>query len=247
MKVVQNCIFIVLISLSLIQCSGRKTRLSRLDTEKTAMKKCLQLSSEKRFEEAIECLEIFKSQFPNSAGTQEAEIYIGDNYYRKKEYLLAAEAYKAFTQIYPDSKRLDYALYRVGLAYEKEMPEKIDRDQSYLKEAKEYYSRVFRYFPESSYFSMAKAKFMHMERREAQKHFYVGNYYFKTGEYRASIPRFRIIVENFGHLRIAEEAFYKLTIAYRKLQKPDQANAIKEEFLSKYPNSRFRNKLVKKI
>jgi len=237
--------FVILLSTG---CGQKKlARINERDSEAQALKKCLRLSEKKHFEEAVECLQIYKSQFPNSTYSQEAELNIGDNYYRKKEYLLAAESYKVFIQTNPASEKLDYAYYRMGLCYEKEMPKAIDRDQTYIKDATDSFHKVVEYFPQSSYAYMAKAKYDQMRNREAKKHFYVGHFYYRTGEFRASIPRFRIIMEEFHDLPIAKDAHYHIAMAYAKLDRMDAARELAASFLEKYPSSRFAKKLSKKL
>ncbi len=240
---------LILAGLALMACSGgekKKFKLSQKDSEAQALKKCLGLSEKKRFEEASECLQIFKSNFPGSNYSQEAEIKIADNYYRKKDYLLAAESYKIFVQTNPHSEKSDFAYYRMGLSYEKEMPKKIDRDQSYLKEAKDAFAFVVANYPNSSYFAMAQAKYNQIRKRDALKHMYIGNFYFKSGEFRAAIPRYREVVVNYQDLSMAREALYKLALAYAKLGKKDIASQISREYVERYPHSDNAKKLSKK-
>ena len=79
------------------------------------LQQCIKYSEKKQFEEAIECLEVFKSRFPGSEHGQTAELRIGDAYFRKKDYLLAADSYVTFTKLHPNHPQADYAYYRLGV------------------------------------------------------------------------------------------------------------------------------------
>ena len=171
-------------------CGGKKSfKFSGSETDAEAIQKCLRLSEKKHFEEAVECLEIFKSRFPESTYAVDAELQIADNYYNKKDWLLAAESYKLYARLHPNSDKLDYAYYRSGLAYEKLLPKGVDRDLSNLPDSEEAFATVFRRFPESPYAEESQAHYDAIKGRGAKKNMYVGKFYYKRSEYRAAIPR----------------------------------------------------------
>src|SRR5262245_20270347 len=126
---------LVLVSTS--ACQKKSFKFTGEETDEQAMQKCLKLSEKKHFQEAVECLEIFKSRYPSSNYAVEAELNIGDAYFRKKDWILAAESFNLFTRLHPNSDKLDYAYYRTGLSYESQLPKSIDRDLSSLNKAEE--------------------------------------------------------------------------------------------------------------
>ncbi|MFA4975018.1 MAG: outer membrane protein assembly factor BamD, partial [bacterium] len=71
------------------------------------LSKCLKLSSKGKHEDAIQCLEMFKARYPQTRQGQEAELLIGDSYFARKDYLLAAESYAAFVKLYPLHPKVD--------------------------------------------------------------------------------------------------------------------------------------------
>ncbi len=217
------------------------------DTEEQAMQKCLRLSGKKHFAEAVECLEIFKSRFPQSNYALEAELKIGDNYFKKKDWLLAAESYALFTRLHPNSDKLDYAYYRAGLAYDKQMPKAIDRDQSYLDKASENLAAVFRNYPDSPYAKMAQAKYDAIRTRLAKKNMYVGNFYFRNGQYIAAIPRYLTVLQDYPELGFDEEALYRMTLAYHRLGETERAQGAAQLMQEKFPQSKKTKSIARKI
>jgi outer membrane protein assembly factor BamD len=203
------------------------------------------LSEKKKFAEAVECLEIFKSRFPESTYALDAELNIADNYYNKKDWLLAAESYKLYARLHPNSDKLDYAWYRAGLAYEKQLPKNVDRDQSHLPDAEEAFATVFRRYPESPYAKEAQAKYDEIKGRGAKKNMYVGKFYFRNGEYRAAIPRYLEVLQDYPGLGYDEEALYRLALAYHRLKIEDKAQGAAQLMVEKFPESKKTKKIVK--
>lgn len=228
-------------------CSGKKLKLSGKESDQQAIDKCLKLSKKKKFDQAIECFEIFKNRYPDSTYALDAELKIGDSYFQNKEWLLAAESYSLYTKLHPSSSRLDYAYYRAGLAYEKLLPKKIDRDMTLLPKAEENFAAVFRRYPGSPYSELAQAKFDEMQQRSAKKNMYVGKFYYKFGEYRAAIPRFLQVLQDYPNLGFDEEALYRLALAYRKLGLQDKAQAAAQLMEEKFPQGEKTKKIRRKI
>jgi outer membrane protein assembly factor BamD len=161
--------------------------------------------------------------------------------------VLAAESYSLFTRLHPNSEKLDYAYYRSGLAYEKQLPKSIDRDLSMMNNAQENFAMVYRRFPESPYAEMAKAKYDEIRARGAKKDMYVGKFYFKRGQYRAAIPRFLEILQEFPGLGYDEEALERTAIAFHRLGDKEKAQGAAQLMQEKFPNSKKTQKVLKKV
>lgn len=228
-------------------CHKKAYKLTGDETDQEAMEKCLKLSEKKHFQEAVECLEIFKNRFPDSTYALDAELKIGDTYFNKKDWLLAAESYSLFIRLHPNSDKLDYAYYRAGLAYERQMSKKIDRDQSNIGEAEENFASVYRRFPDSPYAKLAQAKYDEIRSRAARRNMYIGKFYFRSGEYRAAIPRFLTILQDFPGLGFEEESLYRLALAYQRLGDQEKAKGAAQLMQENYPQSKKTKKIVRKI
>lgn len=200
---------------------------------------CVKLSAKGRFEDSVQCLEMFKARYPQTRLTEEAELRIGDAYFGKKDYLMAAESYSAFLKLHPRSSKSDYAYFKMGAAYFKEAPKAIDRDQEYLEKAIDNLEVVVNHFPGSSYSGLSSETLTVAKRRIAKRNFYVGNYYYKTGEYIAAIPRFKTVAERYPDSGIADRALYKAIEANLKVNDFDAAKECFGELVTKFPKSPF--------
>jgi len=236
-----------LLALAGVACNKKSFKFTGDETDEQAIEKCMKLSEKKKFQEAVDCLEIFKSRFPDSTYAVDAELNIADAYFRKKDWVLAAETYNLYTRLHPTSEKLDYAYYRAGLAYEKQLPKSIDRDLSSLNNAQENFAMVYRRFPTSPYAEMAKAKYDEIRGRGAKKDMYVGKFYYKTGQYRAAIPRFLEILQEYPGLGYDEEALERTAIAFHKLGDKEKAQGAAQLMQEKFPNSKRTKKVLKKV
>lgn len=229
------------LQLTLVSCDKKKTFVDRGSAE-ADLEQCMKLSRKKHYEEAIECLEIYKSRYPGTTASAEAELSIGDNFFDQKDYLLAAESYESFIRNHPLHDRVDYAFYRLGLSYLTEAPKAIDRDQEYLDDSIRAFQTQLRLYPESSYRPAVEEGMRDATTRIGRRHYYVGNFYYRTGEYRAAIPRLYQVIMQYPEIPEYEKAFYKLALSFLKLNELDRAQQTYTEMSSRIPESRWTKK-----
>jgi len=207
------------------------------------MSQCLTLLKKKKHEKAIKCFEAYKSRNYGQSGAAMADLAVGDAYFLKKDYLLAAESYLIFIESHPYHPKIAYAYYKAGVSFLKESPKQIDRDQTNLFKAIQYLGAVLKYYGNTEYAKMARVYYDQARLKQAKKHFYVGRFYFKTKEYLAAIPRFQLIVTEFPKLGLDEKSFYYLIKALHKTDQQDLATRYYDIFKEHYPQSSY----VKKV
>lgn len=237
---------ILLLSAALLLggCAKEKLKIGREDPE-AEIQKCIALSKKKHYEEAVDCLEIFKSRFPGTAQGQEAGLKIADTYFAQHQYLLAADSYLAFVDLNPLHPKTDYALYRAALAYLNEAPKPIDRDQQYLFKAKETMQRALRASYRSTYEELMVQTLKVIDERLAQRIFYIGRFYWRTGEYRSAIPRFEDLLEKYPQAEIVPQALYYLIRCQLGLKHSEQAQAALQKMVESFPKNDWTRKAQK--
>ncbi len=228
-----------------ISCAKDKLNIGHENPE-LEIQKCIELSNKKNYEKAVECLEIFKSRFPGTPAGQEAELRIADNYFNKKDYLIAADTYQTFIRFHPSHPRLDYAQYRTGISYLKSLPKAIDRDQQNMDEAIDHLEYTIRNFPQSTYLEPAQKALSEAKNRRDRRSFYIGHFYYRTGEYKAAAGRFKEIIEKNDETGLNAEAFYYLVLSYLKLNDTGAAEPVLAQLVARYPESQWRKKAEKK-
>ena len=237
---------LVLSSLALLSCGKQKLSVGRGDPT-GEFNECMRLSTKGNFEDSIQCFEMFKARYPQTAEGQEAELKIGDAQYQKKEYLLAAESYMAFLRLYPTHPKADYAHYRAGVSYFRESPKQIDRDQGYLAEAIEQLRTVLRRYPMSSYTDLSRATLQLAIQRIAKRQFYIGKFYYHSGEYIAAIPRFREVADNYPESGLADLSLLRIVEANIELGQLADAKVAFSDLSTKYPSSKYTKQAESKL
>jgi outer membrane protein assembly factor BamD len=208
---------------------------------------CTKLSKKKRFDEAIECLEIFKSRYAGSGAAKEAMLAIADNFFRDEDFLLAAETYEGFLKNNPFHARTDYAFYRLGLSYLKASPKAIDRDQEHLDEAIRAFETQLRLYPNSSLRTESEQQLAAAREKVGRRNFYIGSFYFRTQEYRAAIPRLRTVIDHYSHIPQTPKAYAYLTMAHAKLQHFDSARSVFSAMEQQFPTTKETKKTGKRL
>jgi outer membrane protein assembly factor BamD len=220
----QKTYFILIPALLLvISACGHSSKALTGNGPEDQLESCLKLSEKKHFEEAIECLGALKARYPKSQQGQEAELRIADNYFRKKDFLLAAESYKTFIKLHPLNERVDYAYYRLGSSYLAQTPKAIDRDQEYLDDAIRNFNIVIQGFPASTYKDLAQRDLAKARLKIAKRNFYVGRFYYRTGEYIAAIPRFMEVAKDYPDSGLGPESLSKVIHAAVAIKQYDTA------------------------
>ncbi len=189
------------------------------------LNRCLSLASRKKYEDAVECLEIFKSRYPSGDKAASADLLIADSYFRKKDYLVAAEAYQEFLRQYPTHAKAAYAYFQSGLSY----------------------LRVVEYYPDSDMFRPAQHELHRALGRMAARDYYIARFYYRFGEYKASILRFEEIVTKYPGVGYDEKSFYYLVLAHIRSGQIDQARRASEIFADRFPRSPLAKKMTQKV
>lgn len=144
-------------------------------------------------------------RFPYSIYCTEAELKLADALYLKESYDEALDAYHEFQRLHPKNKNIPYVIYKKGMCSFSQASTH-DRDQRNTLKAKEEFERLAERYPDSEYADKSHWKIRECFVLLAKSELYVGHYYFKRGEYKAAMGRFRYVLENYPDLGQYHEA-----------------------------------------
>lgn len=233
----------VLVLPTLSGCKDSKSFSLARSTSAKDMQECMGLVKKKKYEKSIKCFESYKSRHYGTSNAALADLAVADAYFLKKDYLLAAQSYRMFIEGNPYHEKIPYAYYKAGVSFLRENPKSIDRDQTNLENAVQYLGAVLKYYRNTEYAAVARKEYNAARLKQAEKHYYVGRFYFKTNEYLAAIPRFQTIVTDFNGLGLDEQSFYYLIKSLNKTGQKEVGRRYFEVFKESYANSPY----VKKI
>ncbi len=227
-------------------CAKQEFNLGQAGVE-ADMATCAKLSKKKKFDQAIECLEILKSRYAGNQAASDAELQIGDAFFDDKEYLLAAESYESFLRNYPIHAKADYALYRMGLSYLRETPKAIDRDQVHLEDAIDALKNHQRVFPKSEYADETTKTLQDALAKAGRQQFYVGRFYYRTGEYRAALSRLEEVIQRYPETPKLAQAYHHVIVAYAELHDLENARRVYSTMEAAMPNDRWTRKAARRL
>lgn len=238
-RFVSNATTALLVALFVLSsgCSGSSKGFSLARRKERSLEECLTLAKKKsKSEDAIKCFESYKSRHFGQAGAAAADLAIADTYFKKKDYLVAAEAYNLFVESYPYHESAPYAYFQSGLSYLKQAPKTVDRDVTYLDYAQKQLAVVLTNYAGSPYAAEAKRSYDDVLGKMARKEYYVGRFYYKTGELLASIPRFQSVVTDYSGSPLEDKSFYYLVRALKRTGQSDLSRKYFEAYKEQYPD-----------
>ena len=217
----------------------------------SAFKKAAELTAEdnfvqgmKEFEDenyqrAIPYFQKILENYPFSIHALPAELKIAECNFLDEKYTEALVHLQGFEELHPTNEQIPYVIWMKGVSYMEQFSS-IDRDVLPLENALREFEKLRQRFPESSY--SAKAEPLHRDIRQklSEHDFYVAQFYYRDGKFRAALPRFQRILERFPEEGIADKALYFIGKCHFFLEKNDQSREAFEELLRTYPNSPYR-------
>ena len=191
-----------------------------------------------RYDLAIEKFEAIKNKYPLSPEAIEAELEIAESYYLQGSYVESLAYFQSFHDLHPNYKKVDFASFRVGMSYYKQIPSTIDRDLSAANKTIEAFNEFLDRYPRSSYVTEAKAKKQDCFSKLAQKEYYIGDFYYRQKQYSSAAGRFKTILKKYSGLSLEEKVLFQLGMCYYYLNEKAEAKKMLSEFVKQFPNSK---------
>lgn len=194
------------------------------------------LLKNKKYDDAIKKFVEIRENYPFDPISFVATVKLGDAYFGKREYILAAGVYDDFFNAHPDDENIPYVVTRLGECYER-LSLSFDRDQDYTLKAIERYRYVINRFPASSYRKIADERLKRLEQKLADRELYIGEFYYKTYQYNASIRRLEYFLKRYPKAMGTEKALYYLSQSYWHLGNIEKGERYFEVLRIDYPKS----------
>ncbi len=157
------------------------------------------------YDKVFDILKEIQIRYPYTKYAALAELRSGDVYFKRKEYMQAAEEYENFITNHPGHQELDYAIYRLGLCYY-EMKAGKDRNHSKPLNAIKWFTLLKQTYPDSQYVEQIQEKIDKSRKILAERELYLGNFYKKKKNYEAAEQRYKNVLENYSDTEYVEEA-----------------------------------------
>lgn len=173
---------------ALISCSSADKKDS--ETPEALFAKAQELEKDERLEEAIKKYNDVKNKFPYSKLAAQAELAIGDTYFKQESFPEAQAAYMTFRELHPKHPQIAYVIHRIGMSVFNQLPDTIDRDLTLANQAIGSFEEVIKNYPSSEYVAEAQKKKDACLKMLAEKEVYIANFYYKKGHYDTAFKRY---------------------------------------------------------
>jgi len=204
------------VALFLPACAGHQLDLQALSSasDQIVWEAGEKAVAKKDWESARQYFRRLIDAFPQSEHQPDARIALADSYFEEGgagSYVLAVSSYREFLTLFPQHPKSDYAQFRAGESYFKQMNTP-DRDQTATHQALEEYQRLLDVYPQSTWVEPARDKVRECRQALARSDFQVGYFYQKTRKsWRSAIGRYETIVSEYPDFERFDEVLFRLS------------------------------------
>ncbi len=235
--------FVLVGVVALTACATTGTSSVKKSPE-TSFKEAEELSAKGHYDEAIAQWKKVKESYRSPEIAAMAELKIADAYYAKEAWIEAAAAYEDFRKLHPGNAKAGYALYRMALSHYNQI-EKIDTDQTPVKNAVTTLEMFLKQYPQSEYVKDANDKLTLCRLKIAQYELYVGRFYFRTGKYISAVGRLEGVLKKYPGTAVMDETLYYLGASYLQVGESAKGKDTLNKLVKEFPASEFTQKARK--
>ena len=176
-----------------------------------------------RHEAAISGYREMLDHYPLDSRAEEVELRIAHAHLANNDYPEAIAAFSDFQRMHPTSTHLPEVEYRLGQAYAEQI-DTIDRDQGAAMNAHYRLQSLLARHPDSEFATQARSMLLDVRENLAGREFYIAEFYFERGHYRAGWMRTAKILSQYPETSAAAGAAKRLAEA--ALENEDQRTAV---------------------
>jgi outer membrane protein assembly factor BamD len=192
----------------------------------------------RQYEDAAKLFDEVERQHPYSVWARRAQLMSSFSYYLAQKYPEAVSSSQRFLTIHPGNREAPYAHYLIAMSYYQQIPD-ITRDQRSTQQASDAFGELIRRYPQSRYAADARLKLDLINDHLAGKEMEIGRFYQRSGNWLASVARFRNVTEKYQTTSHTPEALERLVESYLALGIPQEAQKAAAVLGRNYPGSPF--------
>lgn len=195
-----------------------------------------QFFNKEKYQDAIAQWKKVKETYQSPELTTKAELGIANAYFMNEDFIEAAAGYEDFRKLHPKHPQSDFALYRQGLSYFKQI-HSIDTDQTPVKNAQTTLTSYLTLYPTGEHVAEVQEKNRDCRDKQLQYELYVGRFYLKTDAYKAAIGRFETSLKMFPEAARRDEVLFYLGKAYLEDGQKAKAQEVLGQLTREFPGS----------
>ncbi len=243
----------LVLSLGALAACGGGTAESRgalnySEDAKRAYDKAMEAFDERDWEKARVYFKEVKKKYSYSRYARLAELRLADTDVNAEKLSEAIQGYRSFVHDHRTDPEVPYARYRICKALFDQisdggflLPPLEERDQATNAESYRELASFVKDYPGGVYGKQTSYMLAVVTGRLVRHELYVAQYYLKRDEFDAAVSRTRYVLKTYAGSGLEPEALVLLGETYLKMHKNDEARAVFNEMLAKYPSAPFSN------
>jgi outer membrane protein assembly factor BamD len=232
----RKLVIIIAVCMLLFSCASKGPK--RIDSAGNLYVDGVNLLQAKKYNKAIEKFSTLRENHPFDPLAIVASVKLGDAYFSKKEYILAAGVYEDFFKSHPEDENVPYVLSRLGECYDKESLS-IDRDQEFTLKAIERLTYLKNRYPTNTYTRESEPRLAKMIQKLADRELYVGEFYYRSAQYNAAIVRLEYLLAKYPNAKGLDKALLYLALSYRELGNQTKSDIYLNRLQTEYSKSLY--------
>ena len=233
----KNILIVFIFSLLLWGCANSVNTANFTPSQKLAY--AIKLYNNEDYEDAVKEFQSIILQYPGNEVVDDAQYYLGETRFKRKEYILAAYEFSKLIKNMPSSKHLADAQFMLADCYYQLSPN-YALDQKYTKKAISEFQAFIDFFPTNAKVPEAEKKIVTMNNKLAHKEYNTAYIYERMEDYKAAEMYYDYVLDSYHDTKYAPMAMYAKIQLLIDRDRNDDALSEASKFIEKYPqNSRI--------
>lgn len=247
--------FVILCVVVLLASCGEYQKVLKSTDPDYKYEQALRYFNDEQYVKAQTLLDDITPYYKGTERSEDVLAYLSRCYMGQKDYTSASDYYSAYIRNYPKGKYIIEARFQLGHCYYLDAPD-ARLDQEVTRKAIQAFTEFVELYPESPYAEQAYTEMGEMYDKLAEKEYYNARLYYNLGAYLGNnYQSCEIVAKNalktYPSNKYQEEfnwlilqAKYQQTLMSYEAKKLERARDTQDEyynFVTEYPNSKYRN------
>jgi outer membrane protein assembly factor BamD len=181
----RRLVFILLV-LAAAGCPKRAQRPSVPQDAQQAIDQATASLEARRYSQAEGQFTFIIFNFPGSRQASDAQYYLAETYFRRKDYLQAQDEFDFYLKNFPNGRFQEEATYKLAVSYLRSAPSHV-RDQARALKARETIDQFLETYPDSPLRPEAEQLLGEIGERLALREFDAARIYYTSGEFKSAL------------------------------------------------------------
>ncbi|TAL69170.1 MAG: outer membrane protein assembly factor BamD [Bacteroidetes bacterium] len=226
----------IVVGTSILFFGCSSTKQHDVKSAEETFNEAMELFKDEDYLEAEKLFELIRLQYSASQFADDAQFYLAESNFKRREFIYAAYNYNMLRKIYPHSEYTKKSLFQSGMCYYKLSPA-YDRDQDYTVKAIQSFSEFQTIYPDDSLYVQATGIIRELRDKLAHREYFTAELYRKMFSPESAIIYYDSVINDYPDTEYYEPAIYGKIEVLIELKKNDEAKSLIDLYKKLFPGS----------